>query len=291
MGKSSPSGSTTVTQNNSPWPGVSSYLTGTLYPKAQNIGNQPLTYFPNQTFANPTPQQTQAIGLQSQLATNDPVMQSATGGITPYLNGSMLSAGNPYLGAAFNTAAQAAIPQIQSGFEANGRYGSGAAANAQASALTNLAGQMAYQNYSDQSTNQLKAMLLAPQISQGNFADIGQLASAGAQQQAFNQLPITEAMNRFQFNQDAPFLSASRMAQLLGGAPTSSTQTQPYFSNPVGSALGTGIGALGLYNMFNNSGLGSSIGGGASSLWNSLFGSGMGADASSAAGQMFTSYY
>src|SRR6185312_64347 len=286
MGKSSPAGSTTQTSTQTPF--ASGYFyngqtnsPSTLYGKAYNIGNQNLKYFPGQTFANPTDQQEQAIQLQGNLATNDPTMQAATGGIQPYLNGSMLNAGNPYLQNAFNSAAQTAIPAIQSGFEANGRFGSGAAANAQASALTNLAGTMAYQNYNDQSTNQLKAMLEAPGISAGNFQDIANLSAAGAQQQAFNQLPITQALQQFQFKQDEPFLRDQRYESLLSGQGNMGTSTSPYFSNPIGSALGTGIGALGLYNMGNqatggsfNSGLQSlynnnTYGSGISGIWNS----------------------
>src|SRR6185312_6303589 len=275
MGKSSPAGSTTQTSTQTPF--ASGYFyngqtnsPSTLYGKAYNIGNQNLKYFPGQTFASPTDQQEQAIQLQGNLATNDPTMQAATGGIQPYLNGSMLNAGNPYLQNAFNSAAQTAIPSIQSGFEGNGRFGSGAMANAQASALTNLAGNMAYQNYNDQSTNQLKAMLEAPDISSGNFQDIANLGAAGAQQQAFNQMPITEAVNRFNFNQDAPFIDASRMQSLLTGGSGGGTSTSPYFTNPTGSALSTGLGALGLYNMGNQI-TGGGFNSGVSSLWNSLF--------------------
>src|SRR6185312_3149902 len=300
MGKSSPAGSTTQTTSNIPF-GQGYFYNGqtgspnTIFGQAYNIGNTKLQ-FPNfQTYASPTAQQNQAISAQTNLAQNDPTMQAATGGIQPYLNGSMLNAGNPYLQNAFNSAAQTAIPDIQSGFESNGRFGSGAAANAQASALTNLAGTMAYQNYNDQSTNQLKAMLEAPGISSGNFQDIANLSAAGAQQQAFNQLPITQALQQFQFKQDEPFLRDQRYESLLSGQGNMGTSTSPYFTNPIGSALGTGIGALGLYNMGNqatggsfNSGLQSlynnnTYGSGISGIWNSLFGVGAG-DAGSAAG-------
>ena len=277
MDKSSkPAGSTTQTTTTAPWEQQAPYL-ASLYQRARTVTSPDLQYFPGQTFASPTAQQEQAIGLQGNLATNDPTMQAATSGINPYLNGSMLNAGNPYFGNMVNQLGQAIAPSIDSHFNMNGRAGSGANNQAFASALTNQAGQMAYQNYNDQSTNQLKALLLAPQISGGNFNDIAQLGAAGAQQQAFNQLPITDAVNRFNFNQDQPFIQAQRFGSLIG-APMSGggSSTSPYFTNPVGSALGTGIGLASLYGMGNNIS-GGALNSGVSGMWNSLFNSGAGA--------------
>lgn len=299
-GGSAPAGNTTSTTSQTPF--APEYYVGnryipwnqSLYGRATGVGNTPLSYFPGQTYASPTAQQEQAINLQGNLATHDPTMQAATGGISPYLNGSMLSAGNPYFNNMVGQIGQAIAPSIDSHFAANGRYGSGANANAFASALTNEAGQLAYQNYNDQSTNQLKAFLEAPQISQGNFADIGQLAAAGAQQQAFNQLPITEAVNRFQFNQDAPYLQAQRMASLLTGQGGTGTSTSPYFSNQIGGALGaastlfggSGLNGMGpsLYSQMGGPSF-SGIGNGASGLWGDLFGMG-GAGATADAGSL-----
>lgn len=302
-GGSAPAGNVTSTSSSAPWAGLSGYLSqandptqNALYTKASTIGHTPQLYPTFQTYASPTAQQEQAINLQGNLATNDPTMQAATGGISPYLNGSMLSAGNPYFNNMVGQIGQAIAPSIDSHFAANGRYGSGANANAFASALTNEAGQLAYQNYNDQSTNQLKAFLEAPQISQGNFADIGQLAAAGAQQQAFNQLPITQATNAYFYNQQDPYRRASEMANLLGVGSNaiSSSTSNPYFSNQIGGALGaastlfggSGLNGMGpsLYSQMGGPSF-SSIGNGASGLWGDLFGMG-GAGATADAGSL-----
>lgn len=289
MGKNTPSGNTTTTTQNTPWWAQANQLIGnanlpfsqSLYGKADQIGNTPLTFPTFQTYASPTTQQNQAITAQTNLAQNDPTMRAATAGINPYLSGQMLSAGNPYFGNVVSQLGQSIAPSIDSHFNMNGRGGSGANNQAFASALSNTAGQMAYQNYSDMAANQLKALSLSPQISQGNFSDIGQLASAGAQQQAFNQLPISQALNSYFFNQQAPYLQASEMANLLGQPmPGGGTQSNPYFTNPIGSALGTAVGALGLYNMANQAyggNLASNTASGVGNLWGSLFGSSGGA--------------
>ena len=234
----SPSGSTQATTTSGPWAGQQPIL-GDIYNKAQSIGNTMLQ-FPNfQTYASPTSQQTQAIGAQTNLAQHDPTTQAATNGLQSYLNGSMLSAQNPAFQNVVNQTAQSIAPQIDSHFAANGRYGSGANANAFASSLANTAGQMAYQNYNDQSQNQLRSELLAPSIQGMNYNDIGALSSAGAQQQAFNQLPISQQLAQFQFAQDAPYTQANREAALAGGAiPGGGTSTSPYFNNGAGQALG-----------------------------------------------------
>lgn len=272
-GGSSPAGSTTTsTTPFAPYFYTGDNQNGTynpnaLYQKAATIGATQQSYFPGQTYADPTQQQNQAISAQTNLAQNDPTMQAATSGLQPYLNGSMMNSQNPQFQNMVSQVGQSIAPSIDSHFNMNGRAGSGANNQAYASALSNSASQMAYQNYTDQSTNQLKAELIAPTTSQGNFNDISQLNTAGAQQQAQNQLPITQAMNQYYFNQQAPYMQASQMASLLNG--TGGNTSSPYFTNPVGNALSTGIGALGLYNQASQATGGSSS---ISGLYNNLFG-------------------
>lgn len=275
-GGSSPAGNTTTTQTAQPF--ASNYYAAqsgigadTLYGKAYAIGNTPQSYFPGQTYADPTQQQNQAISAQTNLAQNDPTMQATTSGINPYLNGSMMSSGNPQFQNMVSQVGQSIAPSIDSHFNMNGRGGSGANQQAYASALSNSASQMAYQNYNDQSTNQLKAFLEAPGVSSGNFNDIQQLGAAGTQQQAYNQLPITQAMNQYFYNQQAPYMQASQMQSLLTGGAGGGATSSPYFTNPVGNALSTGIGALGLYNSANQAS-GGGLNSGISNLYSNYSG-------------------
>ena len=89
------------------------------------------------------------------------------------------SAGNPYLQNMFGTMANAVTPRVASAFEGAGRYGSGAYANALSSALTDTAGNLAYQNYANERGNMLRADALAPTLANQDYTDIGQLAAAG----------------------------------------------------------------------------------------------------------------
>lgn len=92
--------------------------------------------------------------------------------LTPSANGSYLSSGNPEFKGMVGRIADALEPQIDGSFGAAGRYGSGANANAFASALTNESGNLAYQNYNDERARQLQAA-----------QDIASNYTAGRQQQ------------------------------------------------------------------------------------------------------------
>lgn len=86
------------------------------------------------------------------------------------LNGSYLSAGgNPYFQNMISQLGQAIQPQIDGQFAAMGRYGSGANANAFASALANQAGQLAYQNYGAERANQVQTANNLPSYTAGLF--------------------------------------------------------------------------------------------------------------------------
>src|SRR5579885_3260417 len=123
MGKStpSPSGNTTVTQNNQPWTGQQPYLSFG-YNQAQNLYNTvPTSYYPGETLAPVAPQTYQAMDLQQQRAlSGSPVMNASDQYLTNTLNGAYLNS-NPYLDATFTHAANAALPYVQAGFEGNGR--------------------------------------------------------------------------------------------------------------------------------------------------------------------------
>jgi len=88
---------------------------------------------------------------------NNGAPNSANGYLTPYADSSYTSSQNPAFQQVLTQIEQAIRPQVDGSFGAAGRYGSGANANAFASALTNTAGDLAYQNYNDASNRQLTA--------------------------------------------------------------------------------------------------------------------------------------
>lgn len=252
------SDTTTTRQTAEPWSGVQSYLKGgfedakTLYDKGAPA------YYPNQTVAPLSGYTQGALDWQAQRAqAGSPVMASAQSELQKTLGGDYLQQGNPYLQNAIDKATRPVVeryqdvvmPGLDSTFSSAGRYGSGAhqaAANQGYSdmmtQLGDISGQMAYQNYGDERTNQLRAQMFAPQMAQADYFDINQLGAAGSALDAYNQQLINADVQKYNYEQNAPQKWLSDYMGTLGLAPWGSTTTaeQPA-PNIFTSALGGGI--------------------------------------------------
>ena len=237
---------TQTVQKSDPWEGQQTYLKD-IFAQAQTQSAVPLEFYPGQTYADPSAATTSALqGQIDRAMAGSPLTSAAQGQLTSTLSGDYLDAGNPYLGAAFNSAANAVIPRMASTFEGSGRYGSGAAANATASALTDLAGNMAYQNYGDERMNQMRGMMFAPQMAQQDYFDIAKLAEAGAAQEDLAQQGINEAQARFNFEQNQPWQQLglySNLVQGYYGGQQETNQTLP--RSPIGASMLGGAAAGG----------------------------------------------
>jgi hypothetical protein len=247
-GPSVPTGSTTTTSDTAPWIGQQPYLTYG-FQQAQNLYNQGgPQYFPGQTLASVAPQTTQAIADQTQRATDgSPLVSAAQNAVTGLENGQFLSAGNPYFQQMFQNVSDAVTPAVAGSFEGNGRYGSGAFANALSSSLAQQAGSLAYQNYNQGLTNLLQGARLAPQLANQDYVDIGQLANAGSTQQSLQQQQINDAIQRYNYNQNLPYNNLTNYLGLVkGNFGSSSTQTTQNAVNPLAGALGLGQSGLDL---------------------------------------------
>ena len=271
----------TTTNTAEPWSGVQPYLTQG-FSDAQSLYNQgPPAYYPNQTVAPLSGYTQGALDWQAQRAqAGSPVMQSAQSELQKTLGGDYLSQGNPYLQNAIDKATRPVVeryndvvmPGLDSTFSSAGRYGSGAhqsAANQgyqdMMTQIGDISGQMAYQNYGDERTNQLRAQMFAPQMAQADYFDIGQLGSAGSAMDAYNQQLINADIEKYNYEQNAPQQWLSNYMGTLGLAPWGSTTTAKQPSpNIFTSALGGGIAgsALGPWGAAAGAGLGL-----LSSLW------------------------
>lgn len=278
-GGGSGGGQTTNTvQKADPWSGQQPFLSD-VYSQAQGLhGSQPLQYFPGQTYANLAPETEASLGFQTQRAIQgSPLTAAAQGQLTSTLQGDYLNAGNPYMGQMMDTVAGQVRPRIDAQFAQSGRYGSGAHANAASSALANTAGQLAYQNYGDERQNQLRAMLFAPQLAQQDYFDAAKLAEVGGVREDLSQQGINEQMQRFQFENMAPWQQLAMYQNMIQGNPGSvntSTTTQPRRSLGAGM-IGGGVAGGGLGYMLGDSlgltgGQGALLGAGAGGLLGGL---------------------
>jgi len=156
------------------------------------------------------------------------------------------------------------------------------ASNQFAQSLADTAGQLAYQNYgqerglqeaaiqnlgglSDQALQtqlqaasgvgqtaasdmqrQLQAAAMSPDMAAQDYADIQRLIDLGQMQEGYQEMALGDAMNRFNFEQSAPYSSLQSFLSSAYGAPMGMQTSQPIYRNPVGSAVSGGLSGYGL---------------------------------------------
>jgi hypothetical protein len=250
-GQQSGTTTTNTIQNSDPWPGQQPYIKQALS-GAQNLyENYTPGYYPNSTNAPMNEMQGNALsGIYNRGIGGSAVDAGAQNLATDTLGGSFLGAENPYFAQMQQSVANKIIPQVMSQFEQSGRYGSGAAANALASALADKTGQMAYQNYGDERARQMQTMALAPTVSGTDYTNLNAALGAGGQLQGQQQNAINADQARYNYYQGLPQQSLDNYARValgsnLGQQTTASSQT-PYYTNPTANALGVGSSLLGM---------------------------------------------
>jgi hypothetical protein len=192
----------------------------------------------------------QALGLQEQRAlAGSPLLKQAQTNAMGSLSGQI----NPALQGMISQAQQQIRPGIDAQFASAGKggYGSGLHANAMASAGTDAATRLAYQDYNN-------AMQMAPGLAQQDYADIGQLASVGQVYEGQQGAQIQAQMQKFNEQQQSPINALQRYAALVSGGNVggTTTSTQPIFSNQNMQMAGLGLGGIGaLGTLFGKGGI------------------------------------
>ena len=214
-------------------PEIAPYLTYGLQQASNLYGGGGPQYYTGETFVAPS--QTTQAGLQA-LETRALAGSPLTGLAQQQLQGTLGGAylgGNPFFQGAFAPAAQAAQTQFQntmgdisSKASLAGRYGSGAMGNLQdrasgqyAQALTNTAGQLAYQNYEQERARQQQAIGAAPALAQADYQDINQLLQAGQLREGYTGQQLGADIQRFNFLQNQPQQNLQNYMSLVYGNP------------------------------------------------------------------------
>jgi hypothetical protein len=239
-------------------------------------------YYPGQTYVGPSQQTQAALAAAQQRATmGNPLVPAAQQAAQQTIQGGFLG-GNPFFEGAFKGATQGAQTAYQdatqlalSNASRAGRYGSGAMGTALdraggvfANALTNTAGQLAYQNYDTERGRQQAMIGAAPGLASADYADIGQLMQTGQIAEGYQDVALQDAVNRFNFQQQAPYMKLQSYLSGAYGAPmgTQGSVTTPTYGRnqaagalggaasgaalgssfgPYGTAIGAGVGLLG----------------------------------------------
>jgi hypothetical protein len=248
-------------------PAILPYLTYGLEQGAGLYQGGGPKYYTGETFVAPS--QTTQAGLQA-LETRALAGNPLTGLAQQQLQGTLGGAylgGNPFFQGAFAPAAQAAQSQFQqtmgdisSKASLAGRYGSGAMGNLQnratgqyAQALTNTAGQLAYQNYEQERARQQQAIGAAPQLAATDYQDIQQLLQAGQVREGYQGQQLGADIQRFNFLQNQPQQNLQNYMSLVYGNPlgrvgqTTSSGTASSNTSTAQNVLGAAATAAGIY--------------------------------------------
>lgn len=218
------------------------------------------SFYPGQTYVSPS--QTTQLGLQAaqtRALGGSPLIPAAQAQTLANIQGGYLG-GSPFFQGAFQPAAQAAqqsfydaMGNIASTASRAGRYGSPAMQNLEnralgqfSTALTNTAGQLAYQNYEAERARQMAAMGAAPQMAQADYQDIQQLLNVGQAQEGYQEMALQDAINRFNYQQNLPAAKLQQYLSAAYGSPQGGISTQPVYRNMGANILGGAIGGYAL---------------------------------------------
>jgi hypothetical protein len=246
-------------------PEIAPYLTYGLQQASNLYGAGGPQYYTGETFVAPS-QTTQAgvQALETRALAGNPLTGLAQQQLQGTLGGAYLG-GNPFFQGAFAPAAQAAQTQFQSTLgdiasksSLAGRYGSGAMGNLQnratgqyAQALTNTAGQLAYQNYEAERQRQQQAIGAAPQLAATDYQDIQQLLAAGQLREGYQGQQLGADIQRFNFLQNQPQQNLQNYMSLVYGSPLgrvgSTTASGSADTSTLQKVLGTAATAAGVY--------------------------------------------
>jgi hypothetical protein len=246
-------------------PTIAPYLTYGLGQAQQLYQGGGPQYYTGETFVAPSQTtQTGVQALETRALAGNPLLGLAQQQVQGTLGGAYLG-GNPFFQGAFAPAAQAAQTQFQSTLgdiaskaSLAGRYGSGAMGNLQdrasgqyAQALTNTAGQLAYQNYEAERQRQQQAIGAAPQLAAADYQDIQQLLQAGQLREGYTGQQLGADIQRFNFLQNQPQQNLQNYMSLVYGNPLgrvgSTTASGAADTSTLQKVLGTAATAAGVY--------------------------------------------
>ena len=221
-------------------PAILPYITYGLEEAKGLYGAPGPTYYPGQTYVDPSSQTTEGLGLaEARAREGSPLIPAAQTQALSTIQGDRLSAGNPYFAAMMSSAAKpivsefnTAIRDIGSRTAASGRYGSGAMGEMESQASENLANalssrgsELAYQNYANERGRQDAAIGNAGAIANQDYSDIQQLMNVGKSNEAYDLQALQGDISRYDYGQNAPQQKLGSYLAAAYGAPTPMNQT------------------------------------------------------------------
>lgn len=228
--------------------------------EAKRLYENPTPFAPFKTFVSPSSATERALStIENRAMAGSSLIPAATRQLESTIQGDYLS-GSPFFSGAFDAATRDIgrqfgqnIQNIRSQASSAGRYGSGAqaqlegrASEALATALSDVGGRLAFQNYENERARQANAILNAPTLAEADYLDPSKLLSVGLAREGYTQAEIADQLARYQY--EAPESRLGNYLTSVYGAPRDTTMTTstPIFGNPLMSALGLGVQGLGV---------------------------------------------
>ena len=270
MSKGSSPQNVTTTSSAEPSEFIRPYLTQAIDYSQDLFESDLPNFFPNNTFVTPAAETQAALDLASARAiAGNPLLNQSQNLAQQTLSGDFLSpTTNPYSQALFNQMADDVTSKVQSQFSRAGRLGSAANQEVLADSLGRLANQVYGDQFNRERALQAQTMLTAPQLGEMDFNDIQRLQRVGADRESIDQARLQDAIARFDFEQQKPFLKLNQFLGALGSpVPTQTVSPQPDVRNPGAGVLGGALtGAniasqIGGTSMFGNPLFGAAAGG------------------------------
>lgn len=192
------------------------------------------SFFPGQTYVSPSEATQSALQMaQERAMAGSPLVQAAQQeqlatiqgrGVNPFLEGALAGV-NRQARETFTEGVQG----LQSKASSMGRYGSAAQAEQEARAqdvfaraLAEQGGQLAYGSAEAERARQMAATQAAPAMAAADYGDIQKLLSVGQAREGYESTALQDAINRFNFEQNAPQMKLSQFANLFSSVPQGS---------------------------------------------------------------------
>ena len=249
-------------------PNILPYLQMGLQQAEKLFFQQQPSMYPGQTYVSPSEQTLTALQQQEQMAqAAQPMLQQAQqayqqslGTLGQTTSGQFLQ-GSPYQQQMMAAATrpltqqfeQQVLPGIASLYSRAGRYGSGAmgqalgtAAEGYGRALGDVTAGIAYKDYEAERNRQLEAAKVqaalaeaAPSFYSQQFLPSQTLAQVGQAREQIAAQPLQEAMQRYSFEQQLPYLQLQSYLSGVYGNPLAQYQAlQPQQTNQFAQAIG-----------------------------------------------------
>ena len=253
------SGSQTQTTKSEPWEGQAPYLRD-IFSQAQNL--TPQQFYPDQTYANPDDilLRAEQIGEQQALGGQTDIANALVPGFTSLMADPSARFADPMFQEALRAgtrpmeeSASRLLQQARRGATQAGQLGGTRQGILESEVIKDLltkqsdvASKLYGDVYGDALKSQAVALQNIPTIMTGLQAPAQTLQQLGNIRTARAQLPIDEAMNRYNFNQNANLANLQNYANLIGSPiPGTQTTTQPGArSNPLLGLLGAAGGFM-----------------------------------------------